>query len=188
MSFPSLARSRALHVVAPRMASRAAVIAAAMAAAALVAGCANYAPTAVRPGQSAADVEGSMGAPTARHALPGGASRLEYAHGPFGRHTYMVDLDANGRVTGWTQVLTEARFNALRNGMDAEAVRTEIGRPSEVFHIGWQDLDVWAYRYEVVGNFCQWFMVTMGKDGRVAETSYGPDPMCNGGPADGDKS
>lgn len=172
---------------APRPA--AAGLAAAVLGVSLLAGCSAYSPRGVEPGQSVADVESRMGPPTGRYTLPGGTQRLEYARGPFGKHTYMVDADADGRVLGWTQVLDEAHFNALKPGMSGEAVRQAIGRPSETFGIGWQGLGVWAYRYEVTGNFCKWFMVTVDPGQRVTETSYGPDPMCDGGRGDlGDRN
>ncbi|MFO1295760.1 MAG: hypothetical protein U1F25_04255 [Rubrivivax sp.] len=38
--------------------------------------------------------------PTARYAMPAGGERLEYASGPFGRTTWMIDIDTGGRVPG----------------------------------------------------------------------------------------
>jgi hypothetical protein len=37
---------------------------------------------------------------------------------------------------------------------------------------------VWAYRYET--PFCQWFQVGIDARGKVMDTSYGPDPLCEG--------
>ena len=82
-----------------------------------LAGCAGYSPSQVRPGQAAEDVRRSMGEPTGHYAMPGGGERLEYARGPYGKHTYMIDLDGSGRVTGWTQVLDEKIFNQIKVGM-----------------------------------------------------------------------
>jgi hypothetical protein len=36
---------------------------------------------------------------------------------------------------------------------------------------------VWSYRYWT--PFCQWFQVSVGDDGKVVETGYGIDPMCD---------
>jgi hypothetical protein len=145
----------------------------------VLAGCAGYAPSGVQNGQTADEVARLMGPPTGRYPLPGGGQRLEYARGPMGKHTYMIDLDAAGRVTGWTQVLNEANFNALPTGLTREEVLLRLGRPSERFYIGWQDLDVWAYRYPI--NECQWFMVGFRRDGHVNDTSYGIDWRCDRG-------
>jgi hypothetical protein len=90
-----------------------------------------------------------------------------------GKHTYMIDLDPAGRVTGWTQVLTEANFNALSTGITRDELLLRLGRPSRRFYPGWQDLDVWAYRYNVYE--CLWLMVSLNREGRVHDTSYGID-------------
>ncbi len=113
----------------------------------LLAGCAGYAPTGVTSGQSAEDVARLMGPPTGRYPLASGGQRLEYARGPYGKHTYMIDVDPAGRVTGWDQVLTELNFNSLPAGMTRDEVLVRIGRPSERYYIGWQERDIWAYRY-----------------------------------------
>ncbi len=148
----------------------------ACAAAVLAAGCSSYAPTAVRPGQSADDVARSMGPPTARHALPGGRSRLEYARGPYGKHTWMIDLDADGRVATVSQVLTEANFAAVQPGSARDDVLARLGTPSE--RRGARGgVELWAYRYDA--TFCQWFVVTMTGEGRVRDAGYVPDPMCD---------
>jgi hypothetical protein len=144
----------------------------------LLAGCSGMQHR-ISNGQTADEVVRAMGPPTARYALSGGAQRLEYASGPFGKTTYMVDLDASGRVTGWDQVLTELNFNSLPAGMTGDEVLVRIGRPSERFRIGWQDRDVWAYRYPI--NECQWFMVSLGRQGRVVDMGYGIDWRCDPG-------
>jgi hypothetical protein len=120
-----------------------------------------------------------MGTPTAETALPEGGRRLEYARGPFGKHTYMLDFDAGGQLTGWQQVLTEERFNTIRKGMDASEVVALIGRSTEQREVGWQRNKVWAYRYET--PFCQWFQVSLDAQGKVIDTSHGPDPVCDVG-------
>jgi hypothetical protein len=142
----------------------------------LLGGCAGYSPSGVHRGQSADEVAQAMGKPTARYQRADGGERIEYARGPMGKHTYMIDLDNAGRVTGWTQVLTEANFNALALGTGRDEVLRTLGTPSERQPIPRQHIDVWSYRYDTV--FCQWFQVSVGDDGRVVETGYGPDPMC----------
>jgi hypothetical protein len=68
--------------------------------AALLAGCAGYSAQGITPGQTAAQVEQQLGAPTGRYGLANGGTRLEYARGPYGKHTYMVDLDAAASPAG----------------------------------------------------------------------------------------
>ena len=142
---------------------------------ALLAACAGYGPGDLRPGQSEAELRARMGEPTGRYALADGGAKIEYARGPMGKHTYMVDVDAAGRVRGWEQVLTEARFEALPIAAPQADVRQQLGRPSET-RVGWRGVgEVWSYRYESL--FCRWFQVWL-VEGRVREAAFAEDPMC----------
>ena len=98
----------------------------------LLAACAGYAPpNDMRAACTEAEVVQAMGPPTGRYQLPEGPTRLEFARGPYGRHTYMVDLDAQGRVLKWDQVLDRRYFEAVTPGMTSEQLLRFIGRPSE---------------------------------------------------------
>ena len=142
---------------------------------ALLAACAGYGPGDLRPGQSEAELRARMGEPTGRYALADGGAKIEYARGPMGKHTYMVDVDAAGRVRGWEQVLTEARFEALPISAREADVRQQLGRPSQT-RVGWRGVgEVWSYRYESL--FCRWFQVWL-VEGRVREAAFAEDPMC----------
>ena len=60
-----------------------------------------------------------------------GTGRLEFARGPYGKHTYMVDFDADGRLLSWEQVLTENNFFQVQIGETKEAVVIDgLGRRS----------------------------------------------------------
>ena len=146
----------------------------------LLGACAGYSPSDVVAGQTAGEVARSMGAPTGRYALPGGGARLEYARGPYGRHTYMIDLDASGRVSGCQQVLTEANFLRVLPDMSRQDLLLLLGRPGEVFAVPWQKAEVWNYRYPT--HDCLWFQVTVTLEGRVKDAGHGIDPRCDGRP------
>lgn len=152
-------------------------------------GCASsFQPQAIRPGQSEAEVLQRMGGPpTGRYPGPNGQTRLEYATGPYGRVTWMVDLDASGRVIEARQVLEEWNFIWFQQnagGRDATWVRYQLGRPSEVLPLGWLGGQLWAYRYPTYE--CLWFVVTVNKDGSLRDVgSYGTDPRCDPGSFDG---
>lgn len=141
-----------------------------------LAGCTSYGPGGISPGQTEAEVIRSMGTPTERSVLPSQGTRLEFARGPMGRHTYRVDLDSEGRVVGVAQVLTEQNFALVRPGDTAESVRQRLGRPSEQ-SMAYGNRQLWSYRYENV--FCQWFVVTIEPDGRVREAAHLKDPQCS---------
>jgi outer membrane protein assembly factor BamE (lipoprotein component of BamABCDE complex) len=142
------------------------------------AGCGTYAPTMVQPGQTAEDVTRAMGEPTGRYALKGGLTRLEYARGPYGKHTWMIELGADGRVTRVLQVLTEEQFSVITPGTSRQDLLATLGRPSDDRGAPgggrW-----WAYRYDSWA--CQLFVVTLGTDDQVQNTGYAIDPRCEAG-------
>jgi hypothetical protein len=144
--------------------------------AAVLAACAAAGPQRFPAGSTRASVMQGMGAPTGEYPLPAGGRRLEYAGGAFGRQTHMFDFDPADRLLQWQQVRGETHFNAIRAGMRADEVLARIGKPSTTWAIPRQRQIVWSYRYDA--HFCQWFMVGMGLDDRVIDTSYGPDPLC----------
>jgi hypothetical protein len=147
----------------------------------LVAGCV----TLPAPGSGEAEVLQKWGQPTGRYTLPAGGQRLEYATGPFGRETWMIDLDAAGRVTRSEQVLDDAHFVVFQMkapGMPRDEVLRTMGRPGEVRGGGRQGGEVWSWRYPT--NDCLWFQASIGDDGRARDAAYAPDPICQG-PADG---
>ncbi len=157
----------------------------------LLSACAGFGPDRLPPGSSREQVLQLMGPPTSVYELrqplndspylsidtTGKASkRLEYRGGTFANWTYMFDFDADDRLLASAQVRSESRFNAIRTGMNEQQVLRTIGRPSTIWPLGFQSQNVWAYRFE--GPFCQWFQVGVGYDGKVVDTAYGPDPLC----------
>ena len=109
--------------------------------------------------------------------LAGGGTRLVYARGPEGRHTWMVELGADGRVQRWHQALSEAAFARIVPGMSADELLRDFGPPGHRQPLGWQPWVVWSWRYPTYE--CLWFRVTLDRAQRVVETSYGPDPLCD---------
>ncbi len=143
-----------------------------------LAGCGVFQSPASLPDGSSIDVaRASFGGPGAEHALPGGATRLEYRRG---RDTYMLDFDAAGRFVGSRQVLNLPTFATIRPGMSEEDVLTRIGHPAFVFPVGWQQLRVWNYRFGGLEGDCFVFQVSIGNaTHRVTETGQGADPACS---------
>jgi hypothetical protein len=147
----------------------------------LLSACASYMPRHLHAGDTEADAVHELGPPTGRYTLPDGGQRLEFARGPFGKDTYMVDLDAQGRVTGWQQVLTEDNFNKVHAGETREELLRTLGHPSETRPGGWQGGQVWSYRYETLMSLCQWYQVSLTDAGVVTDGAYGIDPRCDVG-------
>jgi hypothetical protein len=138
----------------------------------------------VQPGQTQAEVQSLYGPPTGRYALPGGGTRLEYATGPFGRHTWMFDIGTDGRVVAANQVLNERSFLVLAErigaepgGLPAAEVLATIGRPGERRRVGWTGGETWSWRYPT--NDCLWFQVSVTPQGQATSAGYGIDPTCD---------
>ena len=128
-------------------------------------------------GQTEAEVLALMGPATGRYLLAGGAQRLEFARGPAGRVTWMVDLDAAGRVQRSAQVLDAAHFAQVQPGMPADELLRLLGRPA-ARQGEWQQRETWSWRYET--NDCLWFRITLGADRRVQNGgAYMTDPACD---------
>jgi len=143
-----------------------------------LAGCAGtYGPQSLHTGASVNDVTASLGKPTGRYPIAGGGERVEYARGPYGKHTFMLDFDAQGHLAKWEQVLTESRFDALRAGATRDEVLFALGHPAESRPLVVQDRTLWSYRYDA--PFCRWFQVGLDRAGKVVDTGYGPDPLCD---------
>jgi hypothetical protein len=140
----------------------------------LLAGCAS--PSRWTPGEPLNAVVARLGYPTYEFPGDNGQRVLEYATGPFGKHTYQLRFAADERLLSAEQVLTEANFATIAAGMTIDELRRRIGPPAKRFRVARPPQTVWAYRYDAV--FCQWFMVGVGDDGRVMDTAYGPDPAC----------
>jgi hypothetical protein len=151
----------------------------AVALAALLTACATPPPA---PGTEREDVLRAWGQPTARYALPEGEERLEYATGPFGRTTWMIDVDAAGHVRQARQVLNEAEFlqvqiRAGSGEMTREELLRWIGTPGERRGGGWAGGEVWSWRYPT--NDCLWFQASVADSGRVTSAAFGTDPVCD---------
>jgi hypothetical protein len=142
----------------------------------LLGACAQVAPL---PGALQADVLRSWGPPTARYALAPGGERLEYATGPYGRTTWMIDTDAARRVTQVRQVLNEAEFLQVQSavGLRRDTLLLWLGTPGERKRGGRAGGEVWSWRYPT--NDCLWFQSSVADDGRVTSSSFGTDPVCD---------
>lgn len=145
--------------------------------AACLVGCASRDPDSFAKGSSVDAVVRTMGRATAEYASPDGGKALEYATGPYGKSTLLFRFDSAGQLLDARQALTELQFNRIRPGMSDSEVLWQLGRPSTKWQLSFQQQVVWSYRYE--SPFCLWFMVGVGTDGKVVDSGYGPDPVCN---------
>ena len=145
--------------------------------------CGSLRPAGTLPaGTSIAEARQSLVGPSGEYALPGGGTRLEFRQGSFGRETYMLDFDASGRLVANRQVLTPQTFATIQPGMTQNDVLARIGRPAFVFPIGWQQSQVWNYRFGGLDGDCVVFQVSISNASRtVTEAGPNTDPACNHG-------
>ncbi len=141
-------------------------------------GCALIAPGAFPPGTSIDEVRHSPARPTAEYTLLNGGTRLEFAMGAFGKHTYMLDFDASGKLVSSQQVLTEANLATITPGKSDAWLRINFGRPAKVDSVGRQHLKVWSYRY--ADGECEWYQVSVSDEGSVLGANKTWDPACDG--------
>ena len=154
-----------------RFGSAAVIVALVLAAA----GCATVG--SVPPGTPIDQLQARHGPPTFVFPRPEGGQRLEYGAGSWGLQTWMLDVDAAGRLVRAEQVRNERAFGELRDGMTREEVLSRIGHPSQVGYLSRQDHELWSYLYD--NPFCIWFQVSIDrKTNRVAGTGSAIHPRC----------
>lgn len=119
-------------------------------AALLLSACAAYDGRGLRPGVSLSEIYAVMGAPAMRWQDAGGAQQLSYPRGPLGYHSYMVFLDADGRLLRIENRLDPQYFAKLEPGKtDQATVLRLLGPPVPQWGAYFKARDelVWEYRF-----------------------------------------
>lgn len=122
------------------------------------------------------DIRRSAGKPETVRDLEGGGRRLEYPRGPAGAYTYMVTIDAAGKVATVEQVLTEAHFAQVVPGMTQDQVRVLLGRPSQENRFSLKNETVWGWRWQAESTRQAMFNVHFAGGERVTGTSHSETP------------
>jgi len=140
-----------------------------------LAGCVNFAPHASLLGQDKQAVMASLGPPSQERRTADG-TRLVYARSPYGKSTFFVSLDGQGRVKGWEDVLTPANFEKITVGMGKDDVENLIGPSTIVRTVNSRGHKAWLYPYH--NSLCQVFMVEVNPQNQVVGTGNAPAPEC----------
>ena len=94
----------------------------------------------------------------------------------------MLDFDAAGRLVAGRPVLTPAVFATMKPGMSRDDVLALIGHPVGTFPVGWQQEQVWSYRFpRPEGDCVLWQVSISNASGLVTDVGPGFDPACDGG-------
>lgn len=117
---------------------------------ALLAGCATPERDArLQPGTSReADVVALYGQPGRVWPDPDGGRTLEYATQPLGRHAWMVQLAADGRLVGVRDGLSPEGRARVAPGMTAEQVSRLLGRERSRVFFRHSGEEVWDWTIE----------------------------------------
>ena len=149
----------------------------------LLSGCASYDGRGLVAGSSTtADVERVMGPPREKLPVTGnplwaGDTVWFYPHNPFGRHTYAVQIAADGRVRSIEQRLTVANLQKLvANETAMRDVRLLFGPPNRVTRNHRGDRQVWEYRMFNQIDIPYNLYVQYSDDGIVREVLFLRDP------------
>lgn len=141
-------------------------------------GCASFSD--VKPGTSLSSVVSQHGEPAVTCAGADGTKRVVWTQEPSGEQAWAATVDANGQVSGFTQVLTKNNFKSLSVGAwDTSRLTCQFGPPAHIREFAdHPDQKAWAYRY--IGESGADYMmlwVTVAKDSnQVLGYSTGPDP------------
>jgi hypothetical protein len=116
----------------------------------LLAACASYSGSGLRPGEARLDdVQALMGTPAMHWQDPDGSVQLAYPRGPVGFDTFMVKLGPDGRLQSIINVLEPAGLARIRPGMTKDEVLRVLGAPdySRTVYFKARDELVWDWRF-----------------------------------------
>jgi hypothetical protein len=145
-----------------------------MLAAVLLAACASYGGSGLKPGVARLeDVQAVMGPPAMRWQEPDGSVQLAYPRGPTGFHTFMVKLGADGHLQSIANVLEEQSFARIRAPMTKDEVLRVLGPPDYRRSVYFKARDelAWDWRFcQIFGYAAHYSVLFDGTSGAVRST------------------
>lgn len=128
----------------------------------------------IKPGITTADeVRARMGEPGFQHWNDDGTATWEYSRQPSGVECYMISFDRTQVVSKVEQVLNEANYARVRDGMAKDDVRRLLGAPASKVVFDNLKEEIWEWRIEGVPPTDEtYFMVHFDtRHGAVKKTS-----------------
>ena len=128
----------------------------------------------IRPGiTTAAEVRARMGEPGFIHHDNDGTAIWEYSRQPQGVHCYMIAFDRRDVVTRMDQVLNDANYARIADGLSKDDVRRIHGAPATKVVFDNLREEIWEWRIEGVPSTEEtYFMVHFDTGhGAVKKTS-----------------
>ena len=147
-----------------------------MGAVVLLAACAGYSGSNLKPGLSTLpEVVASMGEPALRWKDPDGGEQLAYPRGPAGTQTFMVFMGADGRLDRIDGVLDMAHFARIESGKSDKAAVLRLLGPSQpqwTEYFKARDELVWEWRFCDSWSQMAFFDVLFDATTGIVRTSY----------------
>jgi hypothetical protein len=137
----------------------------------LLAACASFSGSGLKPGEARLeDVQSVMGPPALRWQDADGSIQLAYPRGPLGHHTFMVTLGPDGRLKSIANVLEEDGFARIHAGLTKDQVLRVLGPPdySRTVYFKARDELVWDWRFcSIYGVLSRFQVLFDGTSGTV---------------------
>ena len=103
----------------------------------------------IKPGiTTASEVESRMGKPGFEFQNDDGSVTWEYSRQPAGTTCYMITISSNQIVEKMDQVLTEANYGKVRDGMSRDEIRRLFGKPASKVVFDNLGEEIWEWRIE----------------------------------------
>jgi hypothetical protein len=132
----------------------------------LAAACAAYSGSNLRPGAATeSDVRATMGTPAMALDNSDGTRELIYPKGPMGNETYIARIAPGGKLASIDQVLNDAHFDSMPNGLTEQEVLRRLGPPRDTMAFGLSRTHAWDWKYMDLWGYESIFSVTFNEQG-----------------------
>jgi hypothetical protein len=137
----------------------------------------------ITPGTPLQTVISQYGQPSVDCQNPDGSKRVVWSQEPSGEEAWAANVNANGGVSEFSQVLTAEQFPVLNQGSwDAQRVNCHFGPPAQTqTYPDNPDQVVWIYQYMGAGTdgFMELYITISKSTNRVVSYSTSPNPNLN---------
>ena len=121
-----------------------------------------------------------MGSPAMEWQDTDGSATWEYPRTPNGVVNYMIDFGPDRILREVRQVLTEANFGRVREGMTRDQIRRLLGQPASEQYFSLKKEYVWDWKTKTDASYNYFFDVYFDDQGHVTRTATHSKPLSGG--------